>query len=223
MQPYTAVIFSSRHTGIDETGYADTAAEMERLAAEQPGFRGIESARGADGYGITVSYWDDAEAARRWKRHADHLSAQRLGRTRWYDWFRLQVATVEREYEFVRPIYHLALPADWASAVSGDPYPWSTRGVTFEQEGFVHCSFTHQMVGVANRFYGDLDELVVLHVDRAAFDGAFRLEPPADGVDEHFPHLYRPITTNAVTATTSWRRDGEVWADPPVPADHPIG
>ena len=52
MQPYTAVIFSSRHTGIDETGYADTAAEMERLAAEQPGFRGIESARGADGFGI---------------------------------------------------------------------------------------------------------------------------------------------------------------------------
>ncbi|MGL5809147.1 MAG: antibiotic biosynthesis monooxygenase family protein, partial [Nocardioides sp.] len=56
--PYTAVIFTSVRTSGDR-GYADTALEMERLAAEQPGYLGIEAAREAGGRGITVSYWVD--------------------------------------------------------------------------------------------------------------------------------------------------------------------
>lgn len=219
--PYTAVIFTSRRTDRDPVGYAAMADEMERKAGEQPGYLGIESVRAADGAGITVSYWVDREAAAAWKREAEHLAAQRIGRDRWYDEYRVRVATVEREYAFVRPIFHLALPDDWATATAAGEYPWSTRGITVEQEGFVHCSFVDQMEGVANRFYADLDELVVLHLDRAAVADTLRIEPASDLVDERFPHLYAPITTNAVTATTVWRRDGEVWVDPPVTTDRP--
>ncbi len=57
--PYYAVIFTSLRTDIDE-GYADMASKMVQLAAEQPGFLGMESAR--DGLGITVSYWHSLEA-----------------------------------------------------------------------------------------------------------------------------------------------------------------
>jgi heme-degrading monooxygenase HmoA len=56
--PYLAVIFTSR-LGPDDTGYSAMAAEMEALASGQPGYLGIESARGADRIGITVSYWRD--------------------------------------------------------------------------------------------------------------------------------------------------------------------
>ena len=63
-QGETAVIFASVRNGDDAAGYDAAAIAMERLAARQPGYRGIESARGADGAGITVSYWaDDAAAA----------------------------------------------------------------------------------------------------------------------------------------------------------------
>ena len=94
--PYTAVIFTSVRTEDDADGYAATAARMEELAAEQPGFLGIESAR--SGLGITVSYWASAEHARAWKRVTEHLLAQQAGRERWYRGYRVRVATVEREY-----------------------------------------------------------------------------------------------------------------------------
>ena len=59
-----AVIFTSQRTAGDD-GYAQTAEEMVRLAAQQDGFLGAESARGADGFGLTVSYWrDEAEIGR---------------------------------------------------------------------------------------------------------------------------------------------------------------
>jgi heme-degrading monooxygenase HmoA len=48
------------------------ADRMVELAGAQPGFLGIESVHGADGLGITVSYWASKEAILAWKRHADH-------------------------------------------------------------------------------------------------------------------------------------------------------
>jgi len=93
--PYYAVIFSSTRTPGD-AGYAAMAARMAELAARQPGFLGIESARDADGVGITVSYWDSEEAIRRWKADVDHLEAQRRGRSDWYADYTVRVARVER-------------------------------------------------------------------------------------------------------------------------------
>ncbi len=213
---YVAVIFTNRLTGDDAAGYAEMAARMEALAAEQPGYRGIESVRSGDGDGITVSYWDDDDAARAWKQHAEHLVAQQLGRERWYDRYTVRVATVRREYVHERPIYHLALPDDWAAALQAGVYEMSTRGITVADEGFVHCSFAHQIEGVASRFYADVDELHLLHLDRDAIDDDLRIEPPADGVDELFPHVYRPIATDEVTAVTVWRRGDAAWGPPPV-------
>lgn len=42
----------------------------------------MESVRGADGFGITVSYWDSQAAIRAWSRHAEHRDAQARGRPR---------------------------------------------------------------------------------------------------------------------------------------------
>ena len=100
--PYFAVIFSSVRTAADADGYAATADRMVELAATMPGFLGIESVRGDDGFGITVSYWASEEAIRAWQRHAEHLEAQRLGRERWYERFELRVCRVERAYGFSR-------------------------------------------------------------------------------------------------------------------------
>ena len=98
--PYWAVIFTNVRTPTDDEAYAQTADEMVRLASEQPGFLGIESVRDAEGVGITVSYWASEEAIVSWRSQADHRTAQRLGRERWYQAYELRVARVERAYAF---------------------------------------------------------------------------------------------------------------------------
>jgi heme-degrading monooxygenase HmoA len=91
--PYVAVIFTSVRTSGDN-GYAATAARMDELAAEQPGYLGIETARN------DVSYWIDDDAARSWKRVAEHVEAQQRGRSDWYRSYTVRVATVSREYGY---------------------------------------------------------------------------------------------------------------------------
>ena len=98
--PYYAVIFTSRRTGADPAGYEAAAERMLELASQQPGYLGVESARGEDGVGITVSYWESLDAVRAWGRDAEHLVAQAGGRERWYEDFRLRVARVEEERSF---------------------------------------------------------------------------------------------------------------------------
>ena len=95
--PYVAIIFTSQQTG-DLGGYDETSARMEELAAAQPGYLGIESTRDTAGFGITVSYWTDAQSARDWKAVAEHQAAQERGRSQWYVAYRVRIATVEREY-----------------------------------------------------------------------------------------------------------------------------
>lgn len=100
--PYYAVIFTSLRTGNDD-GYGDTATRMVELAAGQPGFLGVESARGVDGLGITVSYWASEEAIAHWKRDAEHTLARERGRKDWYAGYETRIAKVERAYSFCAP------------------------------------------------------------------------------------------------------------------------
>ncbi|GAB3328627.1 antibiotic biosynthesis monooxygenase [Marivirga atlantica] len=93
--PYYAVIFTSVKTN-DDKGYQQMADLMERLASEQKGFLGIESARNE--IGITVSYWKSLEAIKLWKAHIDHQAAQKLGREKWYASYTVRIAKVEKEY-----------------------------------------------------------------------------------------------------------------------------
>ena len=93
--PYVAVIFTSVRTEGDN-GYAAMSARMDELAAEQPGYLGIEAAR--DELGITVSYWADEASAQAWKQVAAHVVAQQRGRETWYADYRVRVAVVHREY-----------------------------------------------------------------------------------------------------------------------------
>lgn len=94
--PYYAVIFSSLRNAGDEDSYAAMAQLMEELAAEQPGYLGIESAR--SGLGLTISYWRDEASIQAWRENLRHAAAQRLGRERWYEDYQVRVARVERAY-----------------------------------------------------------------------------------------------------------------------------
>ena len=112
-----------------------------------------------------------------------------------------------------RPIYHAALPADWADAFGTGEYTVSTRGASLDDVGFIHASTREQIEGVANRFYADLTELVLLTIDPLAVPHEIRWEPPAPGVDELFPHIYGPLPVTAVVMTHPWLRSADDGAD----------
>lgn len=95
--PYYAVIFASQRRAGDH-GYADMAERMVALAAQQPGYLGVESSRDAEGFGLTVSYWRDLESIAAWREHAEHRIARATGRRDWYAGYTLRIARVERAH-----------------------------------------------------------------------------------------------------------------------------
>jgi heme-degrading monooxygenase HmoA len=98
LPPYYAVIFSNQRSAHDAHGYEAMAERMVELAERQPGYLGAESTRDAQGFGITVSYWQDEDSIVAWKRHAEHRIAQETGQACWYEHYETRVAKVERAY-----------------------------------------------------------------------------------------------------------------------------
>lgn len=84
----------------DQDGYEIMAQKMIELAQKQKGFLGIDSVRGADGLGITTSYWNSLDSIKSWKANSEHQLAQKLGRSQWYKSYTVRVCRVENEISF---------------------------------------------------------------------------------------------------------------------------
>lgn len=95
--PYWVVVFTAQRKDADPE-YEAMGARMFELASAQPGFLGIESAHDAEGFAVTAVYYADEASIRAWKKNAEHLDAQRLGKERWYAHYEVRVARVERAY-----------------------------------------------------------------------------------------------------------------------------
>lgn len=94
--PYYAVIFTSIHSE-HTIGYSEMAIEMEKLVHTCDGFLGMESVR-SEKNGITISYWRTQDAILQWKKNMDHIQAQKLGKSKWYESYKVRIAKVERDY-----------------------------------------------------------------------------------------------------------------------------
>lgn len=99
--PYYAVIFTSTQTADTEDYYAEMQV-IEPLAAEQPGYLGMESARSPEGLGITVAYYDSLDAIDGWRQNVDHQRAKARGRAKWYQAYKIRIAKVETANSFER-------------------------------------------------------------------------------------------------------------------------
>jgi heme-degrading monooxygenase HmoA len=97
--PYYAVIFSSCKK-LESKGYDQMAERMEKLSASHQGFLGVQSLRGSDGFGITISYWKSLEDIKSWKMNFEHQEAQREGKASWYSGYEVRICKVERQYSF---------------------------------------------------------------------------------------------------------------------------
>jgi uncharacterized protein (DUF952 family) len=112
-------------------------------------------------------------------------------------------------------IYHIAAAADWAQAGRYGQYTMSTRGRTLAEEGFIHTSTATQVAVVANAFYRDAADLVLLVIDPDRVTPEIRYEH-APGQDLSYPHIYGPLNVDAVVATRPFEPgpDGTFSFDP---------
>jgi len=94
-----AVIFISQLVKPLPEIYPKVATKISKLAMEQPGYVDEQSSRDENGFGVSVSFWETVEDAKNWKENAIHKNIQERGKNEWYEWYRVEVAEVQRSYE----------------------------------------------------------------------------------------------------------------------------
>jgi uncharacterized protein (DUF952 family) len=94
------------------------------------------------------------------------------------------------------PLFHIASAADVAAAMKEGEY----RPPAFAREGFVHCSYGHQVQATANRIFRGRRGLVLLEIDPGRL-GCEVIAENLEGGAELFPHIYGPVPMTAVVAT----------------------
>jgi heme-degrading monooxygenase HmoA len=96
--PYYAVIFTSQQTGKEKEEYDKASVKMVELAQTQPGYLGVESVRNESGLGITSVYWKDNDSIKAWRNHPEHKKVKKRGKAIWYDYYKVRIAKVEKDY-----------------------------------------------------------------------------------------------------------------------------
>jgi uncharacterized protein (DUF952 family) len=90
-------------------------------------------------------------------------------------------------------IYHITSQAQAMVAAQNGVY----EPEAFAREGFIHCSYAHQVLPVANRIFRGRPDLVVLEIDPSAL-GCPLVEENLEGGTELFPHIYGRLKMGAV-------------------------
>jgi len=101
-------------------------------------------------------------------------------------------------------IYHILPKKDWEEAQRNGAYTPESMTV----EGFIHCSEVHQVVRVANAYYSGESDLYLLCIAVERVRPEIRYESPIEG-GELFPHIYGPLTLDAVAAAAPLDKDDE--------------
>lgn len=108
-------------------------------------------------------------------------------------------------------IFHLASNEAWLASVKKGLY----RADSLSTEGFIHCSTSSQIVGVANTFYQGQGGLVLLVIDVDKLQAECKWEPPAEPEPTHardgelFPHIYGQINLEAVIQVVPFEPDAD--------------
>jgi len=92
-----AVIFTAELGSIDDD-YLAMVKKMRSRAFEQYNCVGMNSVVEGNKE-ITISYWPSLDDISHWKQDSEHLTAQALGKQKWYRTYDVKVVEVLREYQ----------------------------------------------------------------------------------------------------------------------------
>ncbi len=97
----------------------------------------------------------------------------------------------------------------WQGAQAVGEYVQSTLDTTLAEVGFIHCSFPHQTMEIANRKFSDRENLVLLLIDEDKLTSPIKYEGAPSGRPGTFPHIYGPLNVDAVYAVLPLEKDAE--------------
>ena len=99
-----AVIFEFTPAPGRKQDYLDLAAGLSAEVKDFDGFISIERFESitAPGRFVSISFWRDEEAVRKWRNVQKHREAQKKGRAGIFKSYRLRIASVVRDYEIDR-------------------------------------------------------------------------------------------------------------------------
>jgi uncharacterized protein (DUF952 family) len=92
-------------------------------------------------------------------------------------------------------VYHIAMPDVWEHYRTKASYQPESLAV----EGFIHCSYEHQLEAVLGRYFGGVECVVILKIETEKLLAKLVEEPSTGG--EVYPHIYGRLNHNAVVST----------------------
>ena len=95
-------------------------------------------------------------------------------------------------------IYHIAFDADWDITKQNGFY----EHPSLKEEGFIHCSQEHQLLGVLERYFTGAKDLVKLVIDTEKLTSKLVYDW-SPTVQDTFPHIYGVINLDAVVEIIS--------------------
>lgn len=91
-----AVIFRATINALDEE-YSKLADQLRERALKEFGCIEFHAVSEGD-QEVAISYWPSLEHIQAWKKDALHQQAQRLGGSKWYHQYRVEVVEILRNY-----------------------------------------------------------------------------------------------------------------------------
>jgi len=91
-----AVIFRAEIHEFDDS-YLKMAAQLRDLAIKKYGCTEFIALTEGN-IEIAISYWKDESNIKLWKNDSQHLVAQKLGASKWYKNYQVQIVKIIREY-----------------------------------------------------------------------------------------------------------------------------
>ncbi|MGL4632701.1 MAG: DUF952 domain-containing protein [Leadbetterella sp.] len=93
-------------------------------------------------------------------------------------------------------VYHIVEKSIWESFENQSEYFPSS----FDNEGFIHFSFDHQVEKVRERYYLGKQNLLLLEIDENLLGSEYVVEASTKG--ELYPHLYKKLEKVAIKKIT---------------------
>jgi heme-degrading monooxygenase HmoA len=208
------IVFSSRlRPGVEER-YGVRAEAVYGLAEKMPGFVSAKDFVSEDGERVSLIEFDSPAHLAAWRNHPDHRTAQREGRSEWYESYRLQICSVLRESRYLRGVDPEPLPEPKASP----PERLDAEGgcacgnVRYRVRGrprfatLCHCADCRRASGASPVAWAvfrgtEVEWLTSRPKERASSDRAFRSFCPDCGAQIAFRYIAYPDFVDLTVAS----------------------
>jgi uncharacterized protein (DUF952 family) len=98
-------------------------------------------------------------------------------------------------------IYHITTPISYQKDFNGTFLTHASLPI----EGFIHCATQSQVAGVLERYFGGINEIMILHLDESLLTSEVKYEIAT--ANEAFPHIFGTINQEAIVKIAHFSRN----------------